>query len=267
MSIRSRVNRRACLPVIMSFLVCAPAIGCGGASSSPSASSAGGSGSGPSGSGSGDYLSALSAAQRKALETKNINNLKQIGLAFHTFHDANNAFPAAAMPAKGGKPLLSWRVAILPYVEDQQLFQEFKQDEPWDSPHNKKLLPRMPKLYVDPRFQRVQDKPQVTYYRGFVGDGGVLGERDGASLGPITNANGASNTFLIVEAGEPVEWTKPEELVFDVQKPLPPFGGPRREEFVALFCDGHVQRIPQKTDEKKLRMAINWKNMTPFTLP
>src|SRR5262245_59728137 len=76
------------------------------------------------------------------------NNLKMVRLAMHNFHDAMGRFPAATAYAKNGKPLLSWRVAILPYIEEDALYRQFKLDEPWDSPHNKKLIAKMPKIYA-----------------------------------------------------------------------------------------------------------------------
>src|SRR5262249_50595397 len=59
------------------------------------------------------------------------NNLKQIGVAFHNYLSNHGAFPASAIYGKDGKPLLSWRVALLPYLEQEALYREFKLDEPW----------------------------------------------------------------------------------------------------------------------------------------
>src|SRR5262245_56693586 len=75
------------------------------------------------------------------------NNLKQIGVAMHTYHDKHRSFPAAAIYGKDGKALLSWRVALLPYLGLEALYKEFKLDEPWDSAHNKRLLEKMPAVY------------------------------------------------------------------------------------------------------------------------
>jgi hypothetical protein len=195
-----------------------------------------------------------------------VNNLKQIGLACHTYFDATNELPTDIMDANS-KKLLSWRVRILPYIEQQGLYQQFKMDEPWDSSHNKKLLDHMPMIYLDPRFQKKEDKPTVTYYRGFAGDNGVLGSDKALSLGILANANGSANTVMVVEAGEPVPWTKPDDLVIDPKKPLPPFGGPQRTDFYTLFCDGHVQKMPANSSEKVLRCMTNWMNTEPFLLP
>ena len=78
-------------------------------------------------------LPAVQSAREAARRAQCVNNLKQIGLAFHNYHSANNAFPRAAITDKQGKPLLSWRVAILPYIGQQGLYNRFNLDEPWDS--------------------------------------------------------------------------------------------------------------------------------------
>jgi hypothetical protein len=216
----------------------------------------------------GGYLDAISRARQSAQRLETQNNLLQIGTAFHIYHDAYNYLPLAAISDKQGKPLLSWRVALLPYLEEQALYAQFKQDEPWDSPHNKKLLDKMPKIYRNPRFQQKEDKVTVTYFQGFVGTGGVLaGTPAPLTLEAITNVNGASNTCLVVEAGDPVPWTKPEDLVHDPKKPLPPLGGPSRGNFLALFADRHVQLIPANTPEKIIRCMIQWNNTEAFRLP
>src|SRR5262249_22217463 len=97
---------------------------------------------------------------------KSQNNLKQIGIALHTHHDTMGLFPAAAIADRGGKPLLSWRVAILPYIEQQALYNQFKRDEPWDSEHNKKLLAKMPAIYA-PLGVKAKE-PFMTFYQAFV---------------------------------------------------------------------------------------------------
>jgi RNA polymerase sigma factor (sigma-70 family) len=84
-----------------------------------------------------------------AQRARSMNNLKQILLAMHNYHDANGNMPHD-ITDKDGKPMLSWRVAILPYIEQDNLFKQFKLDEPWDSDHNKKLLALMPSTYRTP---------------------------------------------------------------------------------------------------------------------
>ena len=71
-------------------------------------------------------------------------NLNRLGLAFHEYHNAHGHFPAPAVTRGDGTPLLSWRVALLPQLGYQQLYDRFHLDEPWDSPHNRPLLALMP---------------------------------------------------------------------------------------------------------------------------
>ncbi|MHC4875436.1 MAG: DUF1559 family PulG-like putative transporter [Planctomycetota bacterium] len=86
------------------------------------------------------------------LETQSRWNLKQIGLAFHNYHERHGHLPEAASRDRDGNPLLSWRVQLLPYLGDEaeRLHGEFNLDEPWDSPHNRQLVGRMPDVYSSP---------------------------------------------------------------------------------------------------------------------
>ena len=186
------------------------------------------------------------------------NNLKQIALAMHSYHDAYRGFPPAALMSKDKKPLLSWRVAILPLIEQSQLYRQFKLDEPWDSEHNKKLIPLMPSIYADPRGKNKE--PGMTHYQVFVGPGTVF---EPMNRGPLANVripndipDGTSNTILAVEAGKPVIWTKPDDLPFDPQKALPPLGGLFPDGFHAALCDGSVRFIRRTVPASTLRLLI-----------
>jgi RNA polymerase sigma factor (sigma-70 family) len=152
----------------------------------------------------------------------------------------------------GGKPLLSWRVAILPYVEEGGLYRQFKRDEPWDSPHNKKLLAKMPKI-----FEPVRGPSKVeggTYYQAFVGTG--AGFEPGRKLQLSSFVDGTSNTILVVEAGQPVPWTKPEDLPYVQDQALPQLGGQFHGHYFTLFADGDVKLISRNADQEMLRRAI-----------
>jgi hypothetical protein len=179
------------------------------------------------------------------------NNLKQIALAMHNYHDATGAFPAAAIVDKAGKPLLSWRVAILPYIEQQELYKQFKLDEPWDGPNNKKLLGRMPKTYELPG---AMSAPNTTFFRVFQGPKAAFEGNKGLKITDFTD--GTSNTFLVVEAGQAVPWTKPDPLPFDPQKPLPMLGALAPDSFLAVFADGAVHAVKKMTPEATLKALI-----------
>ena len=90
---------------------------------------------------------AVTSVQSAAERANSSNNLKQIGLGMHNYHDQNNKLPPPYLKTKDGKPGLSWRV-ILPYIEQDFLYRQFKLDEPWDSPKNLALLNQMPQTYA-----------------------------------------------------------------------------------------------------------------------
>jgi hypothetical protein len=185
------------------------------------------------------------------------NNLKEIGLAAHNHHDATGAFPAN-LTGRDGKPLLSWRVAILPYLQQEALYRQFRLDEPWDSEHNVRLLAQMPKVYVVPGRER-EAAEGLTYYQGFAGPGAMFDtapEVGGVRMAAITD--GTSNTLLAVEAAEAVPWTKPADLPFDPAGPLPRLGGHHRGGFNALLCDGSTRFVPDRINEQTLRALITY---------
>ena len=91
----------------------------------------------------------LSRARQVARRNVSANNLKQLALAMHNYHDAHKSFLPAASHDAEGKPLLSWRVHLLPYL-DKQLYDQFHLDEPWDSEHNRTLIEKMPRVFRCP---------------------------------------------------------------------------------------------------------------------
>jgi hypothetical protein len=185
-------------------------------------------------------------------KAESMNNLMTIGLAMHNFADQHDStFPAAAI-RKGGKPLLSWRVAILPYLDQQALYMKFHLDEPWDSPHNKALLPQMPEVYAPVAHKG--NSEHSTYYQVFAGPGSVFGGDEGMKL--IDIKDGTSVTLMVVEAAKPVPWTKPEDVPFDATKPVPKLGGLLADGFCICFADGSARFIKRQTDAKILKALI-----------
>jgi hypothetical protein len=187
--------------------------------------------------------------------TKAANNLRQIGLA--TINYAASRLPTP--PAAGEKlvhPGLSWRVAILPFIEEDVLYRQFHLDEPWDSPHNKELLPLMPKIYAIPG---EDDPPGMTRLRALVGKGTAfeklqLDVRSPADARAL-NLTVVPNTILVVKAAEAVPWTKPDELVYDPNGPLPQLStakrGPR-----ALMANGSVLYLDPNMPDEEMRKLI-----------
>jgi prepilin-type processing-associated H-X9-DG protein len=190
--------------------------------------------------------------RQSANRMQSANNLKQIALAMHNYHDTHGHFPPQAIYSTEGKPLLSWRVLLLPYLEQDALYKQFKLDEAWDGPHNVKLLAQMPKLLAD---QDVNTMEPVTVYQAFVGPGAFFEGTKGLQM-PAEFPDGTSNTLMIIQAGKPVPWTKPEDLPYDANKPVPKLGGHTPGGFNAAFCDGSVRFLSQKIQESVLRALI-----------
>jgi len=186
-----------------------------------------------------------------ARRSASMNNMRQIALALHNDLDTRKKFPAAASYDAEGKALLSWRVHILPHLEEQALYEQFHLDEPWDSPHNRELIGKMPRVYRSPVSQRKE--PGRTNYVAPVAEGTVLGDRQGVSLEQITD--GTSNTILLVEADDKraVIWTRPADLPVDLAAPAEGLGGFYEGRFLATFCDGSVRSLSSKLDAETLR--------------
>jgi hypothetical protein len=190
-----------------------------------------------------DLATSLTAALKRpegtpAERMRSANNLKQLLLALHNYHDTYGHFPTDVRD-KDGKPLLSWRVQILPFIEANELHQQFKLDEPWDSEHNKKLVARMPKVFRSPR-QAAAQKDRTTYLAP-LGKGLMWDEPKGLKIGQI--ADGTSNTIALVEADDDraVVWSKPEDITIDPKNPATGLLGHYGDGFQAAMADGSVR--------------------------
>ncbi len=175
------------------------------------------------------------------------NNLHQIGIAMLDYESEHGHLPPPAIYAKDGKALLSWRVLLLPYLEQEELYGRFRLDEPWDSPHNLQLLPEIPRLYRP--VKDVKTKPHATFYQVIVGPGAAF-ETGRELISDEDFCDDISTTLLVVEAAEAVPWTQPRDLEYDEQKPLPRFGGLFSFGFNGVLADGRVQffRVEQMND-------------------
>ena len=155
---------------------------------------------------------------------------------------------------KDGKAILSWRVAILPFIEEDVLVRQVKMDEPWDGPTNKKLLDKLPKLYAPVRGAA---KPGETFYRGFSGKRLPFGPDDTRSFLIRHYQDGTSNTGLVFEAGESVPWTKPDDLALPAKGALPKLGGMFDGIAHVAMADGSVRKLRADADPDELRKLID----------
>jgi len=210
-------------------------------------------------------LPAVQKTREAAARITSANNLKQIGLAMHNHNSTYGSLPPDNIKggphiANYGKPCLSWRVALLPFLEQDALYKQFHLDEPWDSPHNKTLLTQIPKVYQHPGGDATKTAAGFTYYRVFVGPGTAF-DPSAKAIGIGGDfPDGTGNTLLVVEAAEPIEWTRPEPETGDFQysatKPLPRLGGIWSSGFNVLLADGSTRYAKKDISEKTLRALI-----------
>ena len=185
-----------------------------------------------------------SAAEGRNLsleQNQSINKMKQIGLAMMEYAAGNGHFPPAYLANQNGKPLLSWRVIILPYIGFEALYKQFHLDEPWDSQHNKRLIAQMPTVYKSPN-SGVSDQGKTNYLTVRGPDTVFPGKK---AIGFAEIRDGTSNTIITVEASDAkaVVWTKPDDFEYNPKTPLSGLIGLRPDGFLAGLADGSVRFV------------------------
>ncbi|MDP1563743.1 MAG: DUF1559 domain-containing protein [Pirellulaceae bacterium] len=216
-------------------------------------------------------LPAVQQARDAARRTQSQNNLHNIVLACHNYHDSMGRFPAAFSQSDDKEPLLSWRVHILPYLEQQNLYDRFKLDEPWDSPHNLALLELMPDLY---RGANSQAPPGYTVYLGVTGKDAPFGMPSRTGQGSAASGyrfadfvDGSSNTIMGLEVSDElaVPWTKPDSDINIAEFDSNLFYGQFPGGVNAFRADGSVEMVgPMPNDIWKIFFQINDGQVPPM---
>jgi prepilin-type processing-associated H-X9-DG protein len=197
------------------------------------------------------------SAQVASKRMQSSNNLRQIGLALHNYHDQWNCFPPPYVTDKNGNKLYSWRVLILPYIEESPLYDQFNKNEPWDSPNNRPLAMRMPFVFRSP--SHVGD-PTMTDYAGFVGKETFFDPQAKVSFGQVID--GTSNTLAVVEVkNSSINWAEPRDIDFDkstftINAAADDIGGSNPGGCNVLFADGSVQFLKSAIPAVLLRAMV-----------
>jgi len=211
--------------------------------------------------------------QEAAGRAEHVNNLKMIVLGMHNYLDSHGAFPARAgyglkeaKFVKDKRPLLSWRVFMLPYIEQDNLYQQFHLDEPWDSEHNKKLIAMIPPVFRSAN-EKLSAEGKTRIVAPVGKDMAFEPNGEGTKINDFTD--GTSNTILLLEAAEDraVVWTKPDDLEIDVNEPKTGVFDPDAKSFLAALADGSVRTIPKKIESKMLLYLFLRNDGNPVQIP
>ena len=198
-------------------------------------------------------LPAVQKVREAANQSKDSNNLKQMALGLHNYNDANNnRLPGPFTPGPDGKPNrgLSWRVSILPYVDQAALHRRFHLDQAWDSPVNQPAG----QAFV-PQFQSTDDPPDnQTRFRTFVGPGTAF-EDENVSI-PRSFMDGTATTLMMIETTDKVPWAAPQDIPYQPNGPLPALGHPNRSVVLIAMMDGSVRSVKKTISPTVLHALI-----------
>lgn len=187
------------------------------------------------------------------------NNMKQIGLALHNYHDQYGSFPPPYIADENGRPMHSWRVLLLPFLGEQALYKQYDFNEPWDGPHNRQLWSQIPDVYTCPSAPEPDSyQGDLTPYQVIVGENAVFEPGKQTSFNDIYD--GSSNTLLVVEdASSPVPWMQPKDVAYDPDGPLPASLFSSNHEgwgTHVLYADGRSEFLDEGTTAAELRSLI-----------
>jgi hypothetical protein len=197
-------------------------------------------------------LPAVGKVREAAARSKDVNNMKQTVIGLHNYNDGHQGLPGPYAAKRNGKPNpgLSWRVEILPYIEQEPLYRRFNPDQSWDSPANKPASDAVVVTYLSS-----SDPPDnQTRFRAFVGPGTAF-EDDTVGI-PRGFPDGTSNTLLFVETADKVPWASPQDIPYQPGGALPALGHPGRSTFIAAMADGSVMMLNKNISPAVLHAII-----------
>lgn len=191
-----------------------------------------------------------------ALESSRIAHLKHIAVALGSYESKWGTLPPAYLADEQGRPQHSWRVLILPELDQSELYEQYDFDKPWNSPENLEVARRMPAIYQCPRCPQAAEpgEPGLTHYQ-FVTGPNTLFEGDVAPSGEDI-LDGRSMTLKVVESPQQVIWTQPQDLAFKDLDCLTDPDDDHPTNFSALMCDGSCRFLPKDIDPRILRLLV-----------
>ena len=199
------------------------------------------------------FQESATVVRNASVQSARSNSLRQCILACHNHHDATKAMPTNAIYDEDGNALLSWRVAILPWIEQGELYNQFKLDEPWNSEHNIKLVPLMPQIYVTDKGLVAEGKTTFVMPNG----DGSAGRKEPLRLQDYKDGTSRTILFLDVPSESSVVWTKPQDWTFDSEDPIRGlFAGDQSIIRVGL-ADGSIQLLDKNVEKIKAYLTVD----------
>jgi hypothetical protein len=216
---------------------------------------------------SGETTADSSQNEQLAFSARNLNTIM---LALHSYHNSAGHFPTAYAGWGFDRETsewyrhrrhLSWRVLLLPFLGEKELFDKFRLGQPWDSEHNKKLISQMPAVYRAPGSRAGAGK---TNYLGVVGPNAAFTTKKPTTI--IDMVDGTVQTMMVVETSDDaaVVWTRPSDFSADDEKPMDALVGLRDGGFLTVFADGATSFISEDAARDFLQSLFNRNDGEPL---
>jgi hypothetical protein len=203
----------------------------------------------------------MGKVRQSAQRASSQNNLKQLGVAIHTYHDVYGQLPPAVVKDANGQPLYSGLVLLLPFIGQDGLYQQFDKSKAWDDPVNTNLSQQMVATFMNPGSTNA--RPGHCDYMLVGGPNAMLAETGKSTLMNVTD--GTSNTIMAVEVGSAFameSWAQP--VAWDPSKP---FDSPDPTTVNVLLGDGSVRAMHKTTPVQTLRLISDRQDGTPVSIP
>jgi hypothetical protein len=192
---------------------------------------------------------------RRAAQSRDLQNMATIAQALNAYSDRYGTYPPPVVLDANGTPLYSWRVLILPFMGNDDLYKRFELSKPWNSPTNQSLLKDMPTEFSSPNSPDASGTFETNYVL-LTGPGTLF-----PPSGPLSRTQAEKNTILLVETNNMCSWTQPGDInsgrgLRVGKKAMVDVGGLHQGSFTAMTTDEEGLRIPSDVPQAVLDALV-----------